>query len=265
MEKLYALYRRWASSDETKGDGIVVGSDLTQEWLLVWWWDHYQRFNTYPVTFVDFGMSEGMKQWCRERGSFVSLPVADIFVAEKLEINPLLIQQWENTYGCWFWSSRNAWFKKPLACLQSPYKRSIWIDLDCEIRGPLKDLFELCETGSGMALAKEDNDFPSKQTGYNAGVIVFKRGISLIETWADFSFESNDAFYGDQDVLCKIIHDQQIPITELPPIYNWSRRQTENPQAVILHWHGPHGKSHIYHQVMSSNLDGLYFESCSEQ
>ena len=255
MDKLYAPYRKFAKSSEAAGEGIVVGSDLTQQWLLPWWWEHYRRFNTYPVTFVDFGMTEEMKQWCRERGHFVSLPVADIFVAEKKEVDSSLSEQWEGIYGTRFWPSRNAWFKKPAACLQSPYRLSIWIDLDCEIRGSLKELFDLCETGSGIALAKEDHESTPHQIGYNSGVIVFKQGISLIESWADGAFDSNESFAGDQDILSKIIHDQKWTVTVLPSIYNWSRCSVENPQAVILHWHGLYGKSYIHHQILRARLE----------
>lgn len=254
MGKLYIQYRKWARSNEAKGDGVVVGSDLTQQWLLPWWWEHYRRFNAYPVTFVDLGMSNEMKQWCQERGTLVSLPVADIFVAEKSDVEPKLSEQWEGIYGNRFWPSRNAWFKKPAACLQSPYSRSIWIDLDCEIRGPLEALFGFCETSEGLALAKEEHESTADQIGYNSGVVVFKQGIPLIESWADLAFDSNESFAGDQDVLSKIIHDQHLKIPQLPSIYNWSRCYGENPQAVILHWHGLYGKSYIHHQMRRSQL-----------
>jgi hypothetical protein len=250
--KLYAHYRRWRSDQISEKNGIVVGSDLTQEWLLPWWWKHYSAFYSYPVVFFDFGMSEEMKTWCREHGELIPLFVADIFVADKQEMDPALVEEMENACGKNFWPWRNAWFKKPLACLQSPFHKSLWIDLDCQIRGPLNRLFDLCEDSLAIAL---DQCHP---LSYNSGVMVFKHGLDVIETWANQAFERNHEFPGDQDVLSAIIHEQNVKITEIPAIYNWSRRSQPNPDAVILHWHGPQGKSEITHQIMKMNLESFF-------
>ncbi len=253
-EKLYDQYRQWAKSDQLEDEGVVVASDSTLQWLLPWWWGHYQRFNNYPVTFVDLGMSEEMQLWCKQRGRLIPLRVADIFVAEKSEVDPALCQQWEKLYGARFWLNRNAWFKKPSACLQSPYKKSIWIDLDCEVRGSLTPLFALCEQSPEIVIAKEMDSPLLDHVGYNSGVIVFKRGSPLIEEWAALAFDSSDSFPGDQDILSKLIHDKQLVVGQLPLIYNWGRCQGENPEVIIFHWHGLYGKSYIHHQIMRSNL-----------
>lgn len=250
-EKLYAEYRRWPSGPISEKNGIVVGSDLTQEWLLPWWWRHYNAFNPYPVVFVDFGMSEKMKAWCREHGKLIPLLVADIFVADKQEIDPRLVDEMEKACGKNFWPSRHAWFKKPLACLQSPFRKSIWIDLDCQVRGPVSRLFDLCE--ESLAIAVD----PCHLLSYNSGVMVFKHGLDILETWADQAFERNHEFRGDQDVLTAIIHEKNVKITEVPAIYNWSRCSQANPDAVILHWHGPQGKSEITHQIMKMHLEAF--------
>lgn len=255
MQKLYAQYRKWRTKKFKSEDGIVVGADLNQQWLLPWWWSHYHRFNAYPVAFVDFGMSEEMKKWCRERGEWIDLPVADIFVAEREEIEPTLVQEMENASGDTFWPSRNAWFKKPLACLQSPFLRSIWIDLDCQICGPLNELFPFCK--QRMALAREQFDLAAKKTSYNTGVIAFKHGNPTMKDWADQSFKNNHKFRGDQDIFNAMVQEQGLTITELSPIYNWSRLKEQNPLAVIVHWHGPQGKSQILHEVSRTHLKSL--------
>lgn len=250
------MKHQWISDSVIQQDGIIVGSDLTQEWLLPWWWRHYRRFNAFPVTFVDFGMSSEMKEWCKEQGELITLPL-HIDVADQQKITTLLSQKWEKILGREFWKSRNAWFKKPLACLQSPYRRTIWIDLDCEIRGPLKELFDLCENPSGLAIAKELSDPFEEQVSYNSGVLIFKYGIPVIETWAHRSLEKNHLFAGDQNVLSTIIQEEELAVFELPHIYNWSRLNEENPQAIICHWHGAHGKEVIAHQIMLHNLKSL--------
>jgi len=41
--------------------------DKGQQWLLPWWWEQYSAHNSYPVVFVDFGLSEkGIA--CAKRG-----------------------------------------------------------------------------------------------------------------------------------------------------------------------------------------------------
>lgn len=166
-------YLKW-SEGGINCDGIVVGSDITLEWLLPWWWENYRKYNDFPVIFVDFGMSRDMKKWCKERGAVIRIPPIELFVAEKKEIDPSLKLEWEKKYGCSVWEDRKAWFKKPLACLQSPYHRSIWVDLDCEVRGSLRELFSCCHLSSEIAVAKERPHPIHKTIIYNSGVVVFK-------------------------------------------------------------------------------------------
>jgi hypothetical protein len=195
-------------------EGIIVGCDLFQEWLLPWWWENYRRHNRYPIAFFDFGLSERMKAWCRERGEFIKLP--GILIKDREEVPPALVHEWESLYGDAFWNCREAWFKKPLACLGSPFERSVWLDLDCEVLGPLAFLFQACLHPSGLALAKDQT-----AATYNSGVIAFQNGCSLVEEWADQSVEKADAFRGDQDLLSHIIADKKASICELPSTYNW--------------------------------------------
>jgi hypothetical protein len=243
---LYASYRRWNTDPLLAEEGIIVGSDYAQEWLLPWWWDRYCRFNDYPVAFVDFGLSEEMREWCKSRGHFISLPVADIFVPPKEEIAAASIQKWEAVYGKNMWESRNAWFKKPLACLQSRYRKTLWIDLDCEIKGSLKGIFGLCDAAK-IVIAREDHF--AERKNYNSGVIGFHKDIAIMEDWADLAVENPGEFPGDQEALSHLILQQKPSLAQLPPIYNWSRCSEENSDAVIVHWHGKYGKLVIAHQL----------------
>jgi hypothetical protein len=255
-EKLFSAYRKWKSYSDILPKGVMVASDIQQEWLLPWWWENYSRFNTLPVVFVDFGMSKEKKKWCKEHGTLIPLLVPDIFVAERDKMDPALVSQLENElFGTFFWAYRNAWFKKPLACLQSPFEISLWIDLDCEVCGPLDVLYDLY--GDSIAMTR----YPEKCITYpiyNSGVVVFRRGLPIYEEWADLSIEQNHLFGGDEEILSKLLLDQDILI-HLPPIYNWSRMWPENPNAVIRHWHGPYGKHYIHHQMMTSNFRSLDF------
>ncbi|MBA3604167.1 MAG: hypothetical protein H0W50_11150 [Parachlamydiaceae bacterium] len=44
--------------------------------------------------------------------------------------------------------------------LKSPYQRTIWLDVDCQVRGSIDDLFTKCvnEAGIAIAIAPEDED-----------------------------------------------------------------------------------------------------------
>lgn len=245
-------YRKWRTQGSLQEEGIIIASDHSQEWLLPWWWENYRRWNCYPVTFVDFGMSKEMRMWCQERGSVINLIIWEDFVAGESDMDPFVITTIYDSDDKWCLPYRNAWFKKPLACLQSPYRVSIWIDLDCEILGSLESLF--VSYGQSLAMAEDKHHGKASYPIYNSGVIVFQQGIPIVEKWADLSIERNRFFRGDQDVLSWIIHQGKEEVIELPAIYNWSRRCEKNPETVIMHWHGPPGKSCIQHQIIRSNM-----------
>jgi hypothetical protein len=255
-ETLFAEYRKW-SACALQEEGIVVAADAQQEWLLPWWWEKYSRLHTHPVAFVDFGLSKPVKKWCEERGMRIALPVPDIFVASREEMDPDLVAHMEKEVGKKFWPCRDAWFKKPLACLLTPFKKSIWIDLDCEIRGSLQPLFELKECSLGLVKYRHtEMPYPV----YNSGLIVFEQGIPVFEKWADLAIEQNHLFRGDEEILSYLLHTAG-GVFELPAIYNWSRCFEENAEAIVMHWHGANGKFCIYHQMMASNLDSFVYIS----
>lgn len=228
-------------------EGIIVGCDLFQEWLLPWWWENYRRHNRYPVAFFDFGLSERMKEWCRERGDLIWLH--GILVGDREEVRPALVHEWESLYGDAFWNYREAWFKKPLACLRSPFERSVWLDLDCEVLGSLAFLFQACLPPSGLALAKDQT-----VATYNSGVIAFQDGCPIIQEWANQSIEKADVFRGDQDLLSHIIADKKASICELPSIYNWNVGYGANPEAIVCHWLGPAAKNALRNQMILNDL-----------
>lgn len=236
---------KWNEEKPAAEEGVLVACDLAQEWLLPWWWNCYRKTNDHPVAFVDLGLSESMKKWCRERGTFIRLKVPDVFVSEKDEIEAGVASAWEDASGRQFWENRNAWFKKPMACLQTPFQKTIWLDLDCEVLGSLLPLFAYCGHASGIAIAREQNDPFRTEGSVNSGVIVYRKGLPLFEMWAREALENNHRYPGDQDILTVLIRD----FAPLPEIYNWSRCRQDDPSAVIIHWHGKHGKTVIRHKI----------------
>ncbi len=250
-------YLCWPAKEPTIPEGCLVASDLTQEWILPWWWENYSQHNNFPVTFVDLGLSPEMKNWCQEKGHYVHLPLSCVFETERCSLSQEHVQHWEEKHGRLIWDNRKAWFKKPLACLQSPYKKTIWLDLDCQVTGSISPLFSSTLDASGVKVLQETiNDCES---GVNSGVIIFTWGVSLIEDWAKESVNTTDIYVGDQDVLYALIKKQKLSIADLSPLYNWSRFRGPNPAASILHWHGRQGKQVIEHQIFKKNMETLGF------
>jgi hypothetical protein len=249
MNDIFTRYCLWPATTPIQEKGFVVAADISQEWLLPWWWNKYSQHNDLPVAFVDFGLSLEMKDWCKQKGIYIPLPVPDLFVKEKDAFSLDHVKMWEEKHNTFFWNSRGAWFKKPLACLQTPYELSVWMDLDCEVLANLDDIFSLSLPPSGVFIAKD-----SELGGVNSGVILFKKKAKLIEDWAKDSFQKNDLFVGDQDVLYSIIKEKEILIGDLSRLYNWSRIGPPNPDARILHWHGQYGKITIQHQIFKEQL-----------
>lgn len=247
----------WAQHIPLSEHGIIAGCTQSQEWLLPWWWMNMRLHNNYPVTFVNFGdMSPTALNWCQQRGSVVTLNLPADFVAPKEKIEPRLASTWESMHA-YVWQMRLAWFKKPFALLQSPYAKALWLDVDCQVCGPLQPIFDKC-ADSDLAMKKEEAIFhrtdvarglllPDEKV-YNAGVIAFRHGAPIVHTWAQQAVEQNHLFIGDQQLLARILHTHNYPIAVLPEIYNWRGDLGRNPNAVILHWVGSY-KAHIQKQI----------------
>jgi hypothetical protein len=222
--------------------GVVVGCDLNQEWLLSWWWENYSKYNSYPVMFADFGMTEEGRKWCLERGGCISAP--DLFdKASKERVLPETRDVWEQFYGTWFWKARPIWFKKPYACKNSPFKKSIWVDLDCRIEGNLEPLFKLLESNIDIAMHKRDSIV------YNAGVIAYNRESSIISKWVELAEFEMDKFPGDEDALVYAISVERPVLFELPEIYNLHWEKVPCDKNLITHFQGV-GKGKLYNEII---------------
>lgn len=245
--------------------GIICGAEKTQEWLLPWWWSRYIENNNFPVTFCDFGMTEEMKIWCKERGDLIPIEIDTSFVKPRSEIDPKLAELWEKQHEWKVWNKRHCWFKKPFALLNSHYEKGLWIDLDCEILGSLEPLFYVCDENSQIAIAREYiSDHLSKfdpGAQYNGGVIAFQHGAPIIQKWAQESVLRNHELFGDDAVLSHLIKKQGLEFVELPQVYNWRMMKGLNLDAVVIHWVAS-SKNYIRsHGGLKPSLDA-FFQSC---
>lgn len=228
-------------------EGVLVASDETLEWLLPWWWARYSAHNTHPVAFVDLGLSHFGKAFCAERGELLPLDLNP-----QLASLPPHAKHWETLFGENLWKNRNEWFKKPFAALQTPFEKTLWLDVDCEVLGSVAPLFEQEEA---ISLAPETTPSQERErtlrtihadeTLYNSGVILYHHQTPIIEKWACAVLEEGDQFWSDQHALSRIIYNEKTPVTTLHENYNWRMSQGLNLHAVIVHWVGSWGKEYI--------------------
>ena len=227
------------SSNTLLEKGVLVGADSSIEWLLPWWWENYSRCNTLPVAFVDFGLTEGAKKFCQERGILIpldSLP-HEMFVST----NP----EWAKSYGASYERARQGWFKKPLALLKSPFEITLWTDLDCEILKSLDSLFSLAKEGPYLSLARDISDHDSPYPIYNGGVILYRKGNLLLQEFAKRALTDAKHFWGDDRLLSFLIDRDSLAVDPLPSHYNWRIAQGIPAGVAIIHWVGEWGKSYI--------------------
>ena len=239
------------SNDAIEGSqGILVASDKQQEWLLPWWWGHYSRCNNYPVAIVDLGMTEEAKAWCQEHGTLLALPRTRCLKKEETPSEKAL--QWEKCFGTTFWPSRSSWFIKPLAMMQTSYHKTLWLDLDTEVRASLEPLFQ---EEHELAMAQEPEFSKNHEIShgliheneklFNAGVVLYKAKSAAMALWAQEALKNAPYFWSDQHVAARLHYQNRLTIQELSPLYNWRFTQGENPEAIIVHYVGNMGKEYI--------------------
>jgi hypothetical protein len=226
--------------------GIIVGCDIQQQWMLPWWWKHYSKHNSFPVVFIDFGMSEEAQSWCKERGECLPLLDFPSDLSSEDTVSSTIKACWEERYGTGFWIRREAWFKKPFSLFQSPFSIGIWIDVDCRVNANLGSLFQCLHFGVEIAVIKDScQDVSCLMPGeihYNSGVIVFRKDAPILKQWIDISLKTQHFLPGDQETLSRAIHLFKPNLMELPAIYNWYRTYPPNKTAIIDHYCGGKGK-----------------------
>lgn len=226
---------QWANKPQ-QDCGVVIGVDKNQEWMLDWWWEHYFKHNDYPVFFADFGMSERGIDYCKSKGE----------ISSKIEL--------ENT----------PWFKKPFGCLHSPFKKAIWLDTDCEVRGNLKPIFdfindkELAATIDRGMPKKWFEALPSDIRIFNSGTLVYNHGDPIIQKWALMTLlmlhlqplEGKLKIpTGDQEIYALAVRQygperaKELPISMVRLRLEPDR--VEYGDCIVKHWTGKPGKERI--------------------
>jgi len=243
--------------------GVIVASDAKLEWLLPFWWLNYSLWNNFPVAFIDFGMSEKAIKWCKQRGMYIRHKET-IHVSDKDGIDPSLTERWSKiTKYPNIWSLRREWFKKPSAFLLSPFEKTLWLDLDCEVRKDISEIFSFCDTQAQISLTptRDTRKKALQELGllypdenyYNSGVVVFHKNSKIIASFAKRAHTDNHLFFGDQDLLSRILYEEKIPYIELPSVYNYIPHEKDDVNAKIYHWSGTWGKVELLKMVAGLN------------
>lgn len=246
---------KWGSQT-TNFQGVVIASDAKQEWMLPWWWKNYSRYNTYCVTFIDLGLSEEAREFCKEKGQLIEIPPIPL-VGTKEVVSKETSKFWESlSDGRSWWEKRSLWHKKPIALLQTPYERTIWLDTDCEVKGSLEPLFQKITSTQNILICKDPEILQqearkkgfilSDEILFNSGVIGFVKGSSHIFEWAKKTVEEHAFYFGDDTLLSRLIYENNWTVEPLDSLYNW-RDLVQGPHldAKISHWAGEAGKFFI--------------------
>ncbi|MCB1074730.1 MAG: hypothetical protein KDK59_04270 [Simkania sp.] len=226
-----------------KSQGILTGCDSNHEWMLKWWWNHYQTCNSYPVTFIDFGMTQGAKNWCETKGQVLSLTPTEVGAAPDCASPFARIK-------------RKTWLSKPQALLKTPYDETIWIDIDAEVKQSLtplfnqcpKDTFALCpELFFREEAEKNSGLIPKDAKSFNTGVIVYPANAPLLSLWAEAAKQTTAL--GDQDLLSRLIFEKKVPVILLPSTFNRIHPAIGESDDVIYHYASQMGQSTLLEKL----------------
>lgn len=204
---------------------FVTGCDSQCEWQLEWFVKNYRKFNTTPLIFVDFGVSDEM------RSNLGMMGFSEIVNVEK--------QQAEG------------WFYKPQALRIAPAEQKVWLDTDIQVLGDLSDVFD--RLTDNMLNMCEDVPW-TKRRGehwHNSGFVGVNGTPQILLDW-EKSCKTNPNT-GDQEVLHAMMGGDLLKklkyINTLPQKYNWLRIMLldgqDSPNKVCMHWTGHKGNLEI--------------------
>lgn len=245
----------WRTEGLQNCDGFITGSDQTMEWLLPYWLQHLRNYNRHPITIANFGMSQEYVTWLQRHVEVLNLSISDHLFDKRTSFpvrygkeDASVIERYQKKLEI-YKKKRKAWFTKPFAMLQTPYRRTVWLDVDCQVNGDISSLFSFAENETGVAMGLEAEhklqakieDGVLKPGGklFNSGVIAYLRGADLIQKWAQAVIENEGDFLGDQDILSHLIDQDNLPVPVFSRQYNWLMNEWGvNPEAKVLHWAG---------------------------
>ena len=214
---------------------FIVGGDYKVEWMIPWFISNYRKWNDTPIAFCDFGIrNTDAYRWFDD---VVQFPYD---VKNKDQVR---------------------WFLKPNAMWEAPAEKKIWIDVDCEVLGPLNQMFNYVVPNK--LLMAEDRPWTRRngRQWYNSGVVGTMNKPDILRRWIK-ECDSNP-IQGDQETLHVMIGNNPIEnlryIEEMPRKYNVLRLDhidnTVPAGAMINHWTGYKGKLIIQEKIRQKRME----------
>jgi len=234
----------WRTEGLLEKDGIMIGSDHALESWIPFWFANYSKYNNFPITVADFGMSLEMRKWCEKRWEVITVDLPLSLFKNRMP----LIQQKLSRKGKLRPQKRYCWFRIPFALLKTPYRRTIWMDLDCLVMGKIDELFGYAENPFGVALGEDNRPEKIKtkievgiikpgEKHFNCGVMPYLHGTELIQQWAASIIEKEGYYLGNQVFFLELLSERGINLPTLPKKYNWIVPESGvNRNATILHF-----------------------------
>lgn len=211
-------------SDKKFNECVITGCDAKSEWQLDWFLYNYNEHSNIPLILADFGMSQNTKTIMNNHPS-----VKGIMDLTK--------------------TKEKGWFNKPVAMFNSPAKKTVWLDTDCEIKSKLEPLFKLIV--SGKLSMVEDKPWSKRrgETWHNSGVVGVIGRPPILHNWCNAVRDNPKV--GDQEVLHSILNPitRMTHINDLPFEWNVMRLATDHDDykgpIKIQHHTGDKGKDKI--------------------
>ncbi|MDN3504538.1 MAG: hypothetical protein P0S95_03050 [Rhabdochlamydiaceae bacterium] len=222
--------------------GIITYSNQKYEWMLPWWTHHLQLHTPFPIAYIDNGLSDKMKQWCIDKGTLIPF-TSQIDIKPKESISLTLQKQWESQYFGNVWLNRLSWHVKPEILRLSPFDITLYLDIDCEVKKPI---FELFHIDHEFAICEE----PLGKARYNSGVILYNKNSKVLDLWHERSQRENHLYMGDEDLLSEILEEQSNMYITLNSQYNCRPKSENQDSASIIHHVGLGGKRDIMASIL---------------
>lgn len=209
---------------------FITGASKECDWLLPWWYNNFSKHNTenVPLTIFDFGLSDKARAWCEKMSLDVQKPIAKC----------------------------KGWFYKPTALREAKGGLKVWIDVDCEIKRDISELFDFIVADK---LTCGIDRYHSWGCKYQTGVVGVKGDPKILQRWEESCKDPQGPFKrGDQELLWDLVQtDSKDMAPFLPEKYNWLRMafyKNKGPRRLhydcrIIHWTGSEGKQIIIKSI----------------
>jgi hypothetical protein len=230
--------------------GILSICDREYEWMIPWWFYSIRRFSSLPLHIIDIGLSIEMQNWCNRYSIGMTPFSIQKFPIQKEDLNKNLKTAWENDYLGDLWKNRQVWFAKPEALLFSPFQKTLFLDLDCEIVAPIDGLLE---KQTPFAIC-ENPYYDQEDYRFNSGVILYEKR-DIIHQWALKSYEESEKRMGDENVLSAVLSKTTFPFTCIEEKFNCRPTSKNRENACIIHHVGIEGKRNIMAQILAYKLE----------